>query len=240
MCAVSSTRTRDDYTRKEYDEFNPPKVRRRDNHSIFFEDLLQKSIQPVCSVSYFSGRVLKRYIRRDYTSVPPRLRFLNQLKKYQREIIPWYSKEQTEEKYPIDFCYMRTVHLNQVNRLLSEYFWPGINVKESLQYPEYSVVVLYRELVIGCGLMNPEGYIMYLLVHREWRNSSIAKFMVYHLIQVIPQKDLTLHVSVTNNAVLLYQQFGFKAEKFLVNFYSKYLPPDSTLCKHAFLMRHRR
>ena len=53
-------------------------------------------------------------------------------------------------------------------------------------------------------------------------------------------KDVTLHVSATNSAMLLYQRFGFKAEEFLINFYDKYLPSDSPVCKHAFLLRLRR
>jgi ribosomal protein S18 acetylase RimI-like enzyme len=49
-----------------------------------------------------------------------------------------------------------------------------------------------------------------------------------------------LHVSATNNAMILYQKLGFKPEEFLVDFYKKYYPDDSPLCKHAFLMRLRR
>jgi ribosomal protein S18 acetylase RimI-like enzyme len=51
---------------------------------------------------------------------------------------------------------------------------------------------------------------------------------------------VTLHVSATNPAMLLYQGFGFKAEEFIINFYDKYLPPESRMCKHAFLMRLRK
>ena len=50
-------------------------------------------------------------------------------------------------------------------------------------------------------------------------------------------KDITLHVSASNPAVILYQKFGFKVEEFLKDFYDKYLPVDSTDCKHAMYMR---
>ena len=62
-------------------------------------------------------------------------------------------------------------------------------VSECLQYPDFSVVVLYRKVVIGFGFMVPdikfnEAYISFLFVHPEWRDAGIGTFMVYHLIQV--------------------------------------------------------
>jgi len=65
-------------------------------------------------------------------------------------------------------------------------------------------------------------------------------FMLYYLIQSCIGKDITLHVSANNKAMLLYQKFGFKAEEFNMNFYEKYLPADSIECKNAFLLRLRR
>lgn len=50
-------------------------------------------------------------------------------------------------------------------------------------------------------------------------------------------KDVALHVSATNPALILYQRFGFKVEEFLSNFYDKYHPEDSPECKHAMFMR---
>ena len=50
-------------------------------------------------------------------------------------------------------------------------------------------------------------------------------------------KDITLHVSANNPAVLLYQKFGFKVEEHIHNFYDKYLPSNSTECKHALFLR---
>jgi ribosomal protein S18 acetylase RimI-like enzyme len=50
-------------------------------------------------------------------------------------------------------------------------------------------------------------------------------------------KDITLHVSANNPAVMLYQNFGFKVEERILNFYEKYLPADSQECKHALFLR---
>lgn len=65
----------------------------------------------------------------------------------------------------------------------------GVDLSECLQYPDFSVVVLYKKVVIGFGFMVPdvkynEAYISFLLVHPEWRRAGIATFMIYHLIQV--------------------------------------------------------
>lgn len=53
-------------------------------------------------------------------------------------------------------------------------------------------------------------------------------------------KDVTLHVSASNPAMLLYQKFGFKAEEYILDFYDKYYPVDSSECRHAFFLRLRR
>ena len=50
-------------------------------------------------------------------------------------------------------------------------------------------------------------------------------------------KDITLHVSANNPAVLLYQKFGFKVEEYIHNFYDKYLAADSSECKQALFLR---
>lgn len=53
-------------------------------------------------------------------------------------------------------------------------------------------------------------------------------------------KDVTLHVSASNPAMLLYQKFGFKAEEYILDFYDKYYPLESSACRHAFFLRLRR
>ncbi|XP_069103885.1 cysteine-rich protein 2-binding protein-like [Argopecten irradians] len=90
----------------------------------------------------------------------------------------------------IDYCYVRPQHIPSVNLLCRQFFWPGIDLSECLQYPDFSCVVLFRKIVIGFAFMVPdvkynEAYISFLFTHPEWRGAGIAKFMLYHLIQVI-------------------------------------------------------
>lgn len=56
-------------------------------------------------------------------------------------------------------------------------------------------------------------------------------------LQTCMGKDITLHVSATNSAICLYQKFGFKIEEVVLDFYDKYLPPDSPYSHHAFFLR---
>ena len=113
-------------------------------------------------------------------------------------------------------------------------------MKECLEYPDYTIVGLYKELVISCACMTPEGYIMYIGVHPQWQCKGMGSFILYHLIQTVPTRDITLHVSATNNAMILYQKFGFKPEEYIVNFYDKYYSNDSKDSKNAFFLRLRR
>ncbi|KAG0329368.1 Cysteine-rich protein 2-binding protein [Dissophora globulifera] len=147
---------------------------------------------------------------------------------------------QQQGRAPIDYCYFRKEHLAQVNETLCRRFWPGIDMTEALQYPEYSVVVLYKRLVVGCAFMTPEGYITYVAVSAGWEKAGIGQFMLYHLIQASNGKDITLHVSANNPAMIMYQKFGFKPEQFLIDFYKEYLPQDSLMCHNAFFVRLRR
>ncbi|KAI9313663.1 hypothetical protein DFJ73DRAFT_636488 [Zopfochytrium polystomum] len=140
----------------------------------------------------------------------------------------------------IDFVHLQPMHLDQVNALLRLQFWPGIDVSDHLGYPDFTVVALYKRLVVGCALMTASGYVTYVAVRSGWRRAGIARFMVYQLLKSNPTRDVTLHVSANNPAMILYQSFGFKAEEFVLNFYDKYLPPESCECKNALLVRLRR
>ncbi|KAF9167752.1 Cysteine-rich protein 2-binding protein [Actinomortierella ambigua] len=152
----------------------------------------------------------------------------------------WGTLEQPIERAPIDYCFLRKEHLAQVNETLCRRFWPGIDMTDALQYPDYSVVVLYKRLVIGCAFMTPEGYITYVAVSAGWEKAGIGQFMLYHLMQAAEGRDITLHVSANNPAMIMYQKFGFKPEQFLIDFYKEYLPDDSTMCHNAFFVRLRR
>jgi len=119
-------------------------------------------------------------------------------------------------------------------------FWEGVDVSEALSFPDFTIVAYYKDLLIGCGFITPEGYIMYLAVRCGWNGHGIGSFMLFFLIQANKYRDVTLHVSATNRAMLLYQRFGFKPEQYVIGFYDKYLPAESRECKNAFLLRLRR
>lgn len=137
-------------------------------------------------------------------------------------------------------------------------------VTETLQYPDFSCVVLYKRLIIAFAFLVPnvthtENYLSFMFTRPYWRNCGIATFMMYHLIQVgcnnvmsfmnvtyitILQtsfgKDITLHVSIDNPALFLYQKFGFKVETVVLDFYDKFYRSDVKESKHAFLCRLER
>ncbi|XP_068088329.1 cysteine-rich protein 2-binding protein isoform X2 [Hyperolius riggenbachi] len=193
-------------------------------------------------VSPYTARILKPYIRRDYETRPCRLQLLAEIRAHAHQSDPSWEAEPDS---PIDYCYVRPGHIPTINAVCQEFFWPGIDVSECLQYPDFSVVVLYKKVIIAFGFMVPdvkynEAYISFLFVHPEWRRAGIATFMIYHLIQTCMGKDVTLHVSANNPAMLLYQKFGFKTEEYILDFYDKYYPIDSKECKHAFFLRLRR
>ncbi|XP_077138937.1 cysteine-rich protein 2-binding protein isoform X1 [Ranitomeya variabilis] len=193
-------------------------------------------------VSPYTARILKPFIRRDYETRPCRLQLLAEIRAYAHRNDPSWA---AEPQSPIDYSYVRPGHVPTINSICHEFFWPGIDVSECLQYPDFSVVVLYKKVIIAFGFMVPdvkynEAYISFLFVHPEWRRAGIATFMIYHLIQTCMGKDVTLHVSANNPAMLLYQKFGFKTEEYVLDFYDKYFPIDSKECKHAFSLRLRR
>ncbi|XP_005860662.1 cysteine-rich protein 2-binding protein isoform X1 [Myotis lucifugus] len=194
-------------------------------------------------ISPYTSRILKPYIRRrDYETKPPKLQLLSQIRSHLHRNDPHWMPEPDA---PLDYCYVRPNHIPTINSMCQEFFWPGIDLSECLQYPDFSVVVLYKKVIIAFGFMVPdvkynEAYISFLFVHPEWRRAGIATFMIYHLIQTCMGKDVTLHVSASNPAMLLYQKFGFKTEEYVLDFYDKYYPLESTECKHAFFLRLRR
>ncbi|CAE6402897.1 unnamed protein product [Rhizoctonia solani] len=145
---------------------------------------------------------------------------------------------------PITYTPIYAWHLPQVHDLLERAFWPGIDVSDSVKWePEQcSVIALYKKLVVGCAFLSEtmDPYVTYIAVRAGWEQSGIATFMLYHLIKANPDHDISLHVSATNPAMLLYNRFGFKAEEFVVGFYDDYLDDQSRLCKNALRMRYRR
>lgn len=185
-------------------------------------------------VSPYSGQTLHPFIFRDKKVQPKWLKLMCELKFVVNKIPP--------ERSSIDFCYAKPQHIPAVNSLLQQLFWPGIDMSESLNYPDFTVVALYKKLVIGCGFLVPdvcqnEAYISFLAVRPGWNRCGIASFMLYHLTQTSHGKDVTLHVSATNPAICLYQKFGFKTEELVLDFYEKFLPLDSPHSPHALCLR---
>ncbi|KDQ50715.1 hypothetical protein JAAARDRAFT_141426 [Jaapia argillacea MUCL 33604] len=152
-------------------------------------------------------------------------------------------EQPSETRAPITYVSLQSSHLPQVHDLLARSFWAGIDVSDSLNYsPEKcTVVAMYKKLVVGAAFLSSpqETYITYLAVRSGWDNTQIATTMLYHLISHNPNKDITLHVSANNPAMLLYNRFGFKAEEFVAGFYETYLDPKSRSSKNAFRLRLR-
>ncbi|XP_026461943.1 cysteine-rich protein 2-binding protein-like [Ctenocephalides felis] len=187
-----------------------------------------------CFVSPYTNKELKPFVRRDYETISPWIKLMNEIKMK-------VNKEQGK-RAPIDYCYVRPHHIAVINSLCEHFYWPGIDVSDVLQYPDYTVVALYKKLVVGFALLVPdanhnEAYISFLWTRPNWQKCGIGSFMLYHLIQTCIGKDITLHVSATNPALILYQKFGFKVEEFILDFYDKYMHATSKECKHALYLR---
>ncbi|GFY23047.1 cysteine-rich protein 2-binding protein [Trichonephila clavipes] len=195
--------------------------------------------EETCFVSPYTERVLKPFIFRDYEIKPLKLQLLEEILQYTNRNNPnWIPPKQS----PIDFCYVRPQHIPGVNALCHKFFWPGIDMSECLQYPDFSCVVLYKKLIIGFAFLVPdvkynEAYVTFIFCHPEWQRSGIGSYMLYHLIQTCWGKDVTLHVSASSAAITLYEGMGFEVEEFIRDFYDKYLPHDSKECRHALLLR---
>ncbi|KAK7687796.1 hypothetical protein QCA50_009015 [Cerrena zonata] len=149
-----------------------------------------------------------------------------------------------ETEAPIEYSTFRANHLPAIHDLLRRLFWDGIEVSDSLQFsPEKcTIVATYKKLVVGCAFLSSpqETYITYLAVRPGWEGAQIATKMLYRLITMNPFKDILLHVSIKNPAMLLYNRFGFKAEEFIVGFYEDYLDSHSRASTNAFRLRLRR
>ncbi|XP_030750322.1 cysteine-rich protein 2-binding protein isoform X1 [Sitophilus oryzae] len=203
---------------------------------------LTGNIRKEITLSPYSGIYLKPYIRRDVDTFPSWLKLMAEIQLTANKTDPEFI---LNPRAPIDYTYVQPEHIPAINSLCNQFFWPGIDLTESLQYPDFSCVALYKRLIIGFAFLVPdvkhtENYISFVFTRPGWRNCSIAKFMVYHLIQTSLGRDITLHVSINNPALFLYQQFGFKVENVVLDFYDKYFRTDVQDSKHAFFCRLER
>ena len=215
--------------------------------SLFEHFLVGAPDMPTSITSPYTTRVLKPFIFRSTELRPTKVLVMEELVSKVRERGVMGGARDLPLPYtqhPLDLCYFQPHHLPAVNSLVSHFFWP-VDLTECLQYPDFTVVAMYGKLLVGCGFMTPdvkvnEAYISFLVVHPDFTGAGIAKLMLYHLIQTCLGKDVTLHVSVDNPAMVLYQRFGFKAESYCLDFYEKYFPPSHYLSKHAYHMRLRK
>ena len=99
------------------------------------------------------------------------------------------------DRSSIDYVHLRPEHVIPINLMCEQHFWAGIDISECLQYPEYTLVALYRKLIIGFAFLVPNDaqkdfYLSFIFVHPDWKTSnkensiSIAQYMLYYLIQV--------------------------------------------------------
>ncbi|XP_050506057.1 cysteine-rich protein 2-binding protein [Diabrotica virgifera virgifera] len=210
--------------------------------SLTLQAKLTGGIRQELILSPYSGIYLKPYIRRDVETFPTWLKLMAEIQVTANKSNKDYR---LPPRGPIDYAYVQPEHIPAINSLCNQFFWPGIDLTETLQYPDFSCVVLYKRLIIGFSFLvpdvkNTENYMSFLFTRPGWRNCGIAKFMIYHLIQTSLEKDITLHVSMNNPALLLYQRFGFKVENVVLGFYDKFLRSEVNDSKHAFLCRLER
>ncbi|XP_063908041.1 cysteine-rich protein 2-binding protein [Zophobas morio] len=193
-------------------------------------------------LSPYSGIYLKPYIRRDCETSPAWLRLMAEVQMKANEKNGAYV---LPPRAPIDYTYVQPEHIPAINSLCNNFFWSGIDLTECLQYPDFSCVVMYKKLIVGFAFLVPnvkytENYISFIFTRPGWRNVGIGRFMLYHLIQTSLGKDITLHVSINNPALFLYQKFGFKVESVVLDFYEKYFRSGTSESKHAFFCRLER
>lgn len=50
--------------------------------------------------------------------------------------------------------------------------------------------------------MTPDGYISYLAVRSGWARAGVGRFMLWWLVQAAGGKDVGLHVSANNRAMV--------------------------------------
>lgn len=73
-------------------------------------------------ISQYSGILLPHIAYQDklLAKIPKKLKILTEIKKRN-------AKNNADEEICLDYCYFRREDLNQVNTLLTSFFWPGID-----------------------------------------------------------------------------------------------------------------
>jgi len=120
------------------------------------------------------------YICREYGLYPLGLQFLQELAiiSRNRANAASASKSLVPAASPIDFLPTSPSHVGQCNSLLQQLFWPGFNIGDSLSY-KAGIVALYRKLVVGVGIITPDGYLMYVAVCPHWEGEGLGRMMLW-------------------------------------------------------------
>jgi GNAT superfamily N-acetyltransferase len=144
------------------------------------------------------------YIRREYGLYPLGLQFLQEIAFISSGKDDGLNSSNTlvRSASPIDFIPLATSHISQCNALLERYFWPGINITDCLSF-KTGIVALYRKLVVGVGVVTPDGYLMYLAVRPHWEGQGLGRMMLWWLVKENDKVDITLHVAADNPALVL-------------------------------------
>jgi len=187
--------------------------------------------------------ITERYIYRDWETQSPWVLLMNDVKAHHQLRHGLPEPEATKIDAPIDYVPLRSDHLPQVHELLHVTFWPGVDVSQAIDDPPGSTIVaVYKRIVVGVALITPppdEAYIPYVAVRVGWERCSIGLTMLLHLITANKDRNIILHVSANNPALILYNKLGFKSEEFIVGFYEDYLDPKSKTCRNALRLRLR-
>jgi hypothetical protein len=143
------------------------------------------------------------YIRREYGLYPLGLQFLQEIAivSRSRADVTSGTKSLVRAASPIDFLPLSHLHMNQCNALLQRLFWPGINISDCLGH-KTGIVALYRKLVVGLGVITPDGYLMYLAVRPHWEKEGLGRMMLWWLVKENENVDITLHVAADNPALV--------------------------------------
>jgi len=143
------------------------------------------------------------YVRREYGLYPLGLQFLQELAIVSRNRSDANYKTTTlvRAASPIDIAPLAQQHVSQSNTLLQRLFWPGINITDCVGF-HTGIVALYRKLVVGVGVITPDGYLMYLAVRPHWEGEGLGRMMLWWLVRENENVDITLHVAADNPALV--------------------------------------
>lgn len=104
---------------------------------------------------------------------------------------------------------------------------PQIDVSDFVHTPELAIVVQYKRLVIGFGVITKDGYIPALFLHPEWQHHDLLCTLLSLLIHACPSQVISTHVNICKPYNLemipiLQQQVGMVADSYHANYFDKY------------------